>query len=102
VRYTALLAGAPVPRDVARQIGEWSMTLREPDVAIHWLDEAIDPVTPDPALLIRLAEARTAANDFDAAEATLARARQYAPSDPRLHRAESALARARRSTTGTY
>ena len=86
LRYAALLAGTPPPRDVARQIGDWSLGLREPSTAAVWLARAVDPAAPDPALLAELAEAELAAGHPDRARDAIARGLAAAPSNGRLLR----------------
>ena len=91
VRYTVLLAGAPAPREVARQIGEWSLRLRDPATAAHWLARAVDPARIDPQLLADLAEAEIGAGRTDAARAAVERGLDAVPANQRLLRLRSRL-----------
>jgi tetratricopeptide (TPR) repeat protein len=84
VRYTVLLAGAPTPADVSRQIGDWSLSLRDPGTATKWLARAADAQHPDPALLAALAEAELGAGQTDAARATVEQGLSLFPDNPRL------------------
>ena len=84
VRYTVLLAGAPPPPEVARQIGEWSLSLRDPGTAAKWLARAVDPERPDPAVFADLAEAELGAGRTDAARAAVDRGLTIFPANPRL------------------
>ena len=93
VRYTALIAGVPVPPDVSRQIAQWSIELLDPATAATWLTRAIDPAHPDPVLLGQLAEAQLDTGRTDDARATLERALPLAPDSPQLRRLKSRLAR---------
>ena len=43
--------GLAVSRDVAYQIGEWSIALREPATATTWLVRALDAASPDPRVV---------------------------------------------------
>lgn len=85
VRYTVLLAGAPAPAAVARQIGEWSLSLRDPGTAAKWLARAVDPDRPDPAVFADLAEAELGAGRTDAARSAVDRGLSLFPANPRLH-----------------
>jgi tetratricopeptide (TPR) repeat protein len=91
VRYTVLLAGAPAPPDVARQIGEWSLTLRDPGTAAKWLARAVDPERPDAGVLADLAEAELGAGRTDAARAAVERGLTLFPSNTRLKTLRSRL-----------
>jgi tetratricopeptide (TPR) repeat protein len=84
VRYTVLLAGAPASTEVARQIGEWSLTLRDPGTAAKWLARAVDPARPDAGILADLAEAELGAGRTDVARAAVARGLTLFPADARL------------------
>jgi tetratricopeptide (TPR) repeat protein len=84
VRYTVLLAGAPSPPDVARQIGVWSLSLRDPGTAAKWLARAVDPDRPDAAIFADLAEAELGAGRTDAARSAVDRGLALFPANPRL------------------
>jgi tetratricopeptide (TPR) repeat protein len=85
VRYSALASpSAEASREVARQIGAWSISLRDPATAATWLSRAIDPVRPDPALLCDLAEAELGSGRTDAARETVERGLAVAPGNDRL------------------
>jgi tetratricopeptide (TPR) repeat protein len=93
VRYTILLAGASPPREVARQIGSWSLQLRDPATAARWLARAVDPARIDPQLLAELAEAELGAGRTDAARATVERGLDQAPTNQRLLKLRARLQR---------
>jgi Flp pilus assembly protein TadD len=84
IRYTVLLAGAPPPTEVSRQIGEWSLALRDPGTAAKWLARAVDPERPDPAIFADLAEAELGAGRTDAARSAVERGLTLFPANPRL------------------
>ena len=92
VRYTVLASpSAETSREVARQIGAWSMSLHDPGTAATWLTRAIDPVRPDPALLGDLAEAELGSGRTDAARETVERGLAVAPGNDRLLRLRARL-----------
>jgi len=92
VRYAVLASpSAETSREVARQIGAWSMSLRDPATAATWLTRAIDPVRPDPALLGDLAEAEFGSGRTDAARQTVERGLAVAPGNDRLLRLRARL-----------
>jgi tetratricopeptide (TPR) repeat protein len=92
VRYTVLASPpAEAAREAARQIGRWSMSLRDPATAATWLSRAIDPVRPDPALLCDLAEAELGSGRTDAARDTVERGLAIAPANDRLLRLRARL-----------
>ncbi len=71
----AFLTGDPSGRSVAVHLGELSMSLGEPQVAVVWLERAVGTLSkPDATLLVRLAEAQAQAGDPDRARASLSRA----------------------------
>ena len=76
--------GAPPAPDVARQIGEWSLSLRDPGTAAKWLARAVDPERPDPAVFADLAEAELGAGRTDAARSAVDRGLTIFPANPRL------------------
>ena len=87
VRYSVLASpSAETSREIARQIGAWSMSLRDPATAATWLARAVDLVRPDPALLGDLAEAEPAPPAPDAARETVERGLAVAPGNDRLLR----------------
>jgi tetratricopeptide (TPR) repeat protein len=95
LRYVALQPGAAVSREVARQIGEWSMTLREPVAATTWLARALDAASPDPAIVGALADAHLAAGHPDAALEVVDAGLRHVPADRRLLRLRAQLSRGR-------
>jgi tetratricopeptide (TPR) repeat protein len=71
----ACLTGDPSGRSVAAHLGELSLSLGEPDVAVGWFERAIDGErTPDASTLVKLADAQLRAGQTDRARASLSRA----------------------------
>jgi tetratricopeptide (TPR) repeat protein len=95
VRFVALQPGSPVSRDVAYQIGEWSLALREPETATTWLARALDAASPDPRLAADLADAYLASGHQDAARDTVENGLRHTPEDRRLLRLRAQLNRGR-------
>jgi tetratricopeptide (TPR) repeat protein len=76
----ACLTGDPSGRSVAAHLGELSLNLGEADVAIGWLERAIESESrPGAPLLISLAEAQVRAGHPEKARASLSRAMAVDP-----------------------
>lgn len=87
IRHDALTGDAADPKarlTRSLRIGELSLKLGEPGVALVWLERAAEAGAPGPSLLGRLAEARWRTGDVEAARTTLAAALEKAPNDPAL------------------
>jgi tetratricopeptide (TPR) repeat protein len=95
LRFVALQPGAAVSREVAYQIGEWSLALREPATASAWLVRAMDTATPDPAVSADLANAYLATGRPNAARETVENGLRHSPEDRRLLRLRAQLSRGR-------
>jgi tetratricopeptide (TPR) repeat protein len=95
IRFVALQPGTPVSREVAYQIGEWSLALREPATASTWLVRALDTAVPDPAVAADLANAYVAAGRFDNARETIENGLRHSPGDRRLLRLRAQLSKGR-------
>ena len=91
VRFVALQPGSPVPRELAHQIGEWSLALREPTAASAWLVRALDTASPDPTVTADLATAYLAAGHPDAAREAVENGLRHVPDDRRLLRLRAQL-----------
>jgi Flp pilus assembly protein TadD len=92
VRYAALASPSDeTSREVARQIGVWSMALRDPATAATWLTRAIDPLKPDPNLLCDLAAAEFGSGRTDAARTIVEHGLAVAPGNARLLRLRTRL-----------
>jgi tetratricopeptide (TPR) repeat protein len=86
VRFVALQPGSPVSREVAYQIGEWSIALHEPATASVWLARALDSAAPDPAVTADLVNAYIAAGQADRAREAVENGLRHMPTDRRLLR----------------
>jgi tetratricopeptide (TPR) repeat protein len=95
VRFVALQPGSSVSRDVAYQIGEWSLRLREPATATAWLVRALDSASPDPRVTADLADAYIASGRPDTARETVENGLRHTPDDRRLLRLRTQLSRGR-------
>jgi tetratricopeptide (TPR) repeat protein len=79
----ACLTGDPSGRSVAAHLGELSLSLGEPDVAVGWFARAIEADRrPDAASLVRLADAQLKAGQTEPARASLSRALAIEPDNP--------------------
>jgi tetratricopeptide (TPR) repeat protein len=95
LRFVALQPGSSVSRDVAYQIGEWSLRLREPKAATAWLVRALDSTAPDPMVTADLADAYIASGRPDAAREAVDNGLRHTPDDRRLLRLRAQLGRGR-------
>jgi tetratricopeptide (TPR) repeat protein len=95
LRFVALQPGVPVTREVAYQIGAWSLALREPATASVWLVRALDSASPDPGVVATLANAYLAAGRRDTARETVENGLRHTPDDRRLLRLWAQLAKTR-------
>jgi tetratricopeptide (TPR) repeat protein len=91
VRFVALQPGSPVSREVAYQIGEWSVSLHEPATASLWLARALDTAAPDPAVTADLVNAYIAAGQRDRAREAVENGLRHTPTDRHLLRLRTNL-----------
>jgi tetratricopeptide (TPR) repeat protein len=71
----ACLTGDPSGRSVAVHMGDLSLSLGEPDVAVGWFERAVDGGRkPDAGTLVKLADAQLRAGYTELARASLSRA----------------------------
>ena len=91
VRFVALQPGSPVSREVAYQIGEWSVSLREPATASLWLARALDAAAPDPAVTADLVNAYIAAGQRNRALEAVENGLRHTPTDRHLLRLRTNL-----------
>ena len=64
LKYATLIGDDKPLVSVATQIGEYSLRLGEPTLAVRWFDRAIDEGGPSAALQVKLAEAAYRAGDM--------------------------------------
>jgi tetratricopeptide (TPR) repeat protein len=64
LKYATLVGDDKPLATVATQIADYSIKLREPTLAVRWLDRAIDEAGPSVALQLKLAEAASQAGDL--------------------------------------
>jgi len=67
LKYATLVGDERPLATVATQIGDYSVRLGEPALAVRWFDRAIDEAGPNAALQIKLADAAFRAGDVDRA-----------------------------------
>ncbi|MDD5720649.1 MAG: tetratricopeptide repeat protein [Candidatus Krumholzibacteria bacterium] len=79
IRYTMLSDDDGDRGGRAAQIGDLSMQLNDPDVAVRWFQRAADAAGQDAALLGRLADAQFRAGRLDEARSTLDKAIEKDP-----------------------
>ena len=84
-----------MPRELAHQIGEWSLALREPTAASAWLVRALDTASPDPTVTADLATAYLAAGHPDAAREAVENGLRHVPDDRRQLRLRAQLSKGR-------
>jgi len=63
LNYATLIGDEKPLANIATQIGDYSIRLGEPALAVRWFDRAIDEAGPSPALRARLADAALRAGD---------------------------------------
>ena len=63
LKYATLIGDDKPLTAVAIQIGEYSVRLGEPSLAVRWFDRALDEGGPNPALQVKLADAALRAGD---------------------------------------
>jgi tetratricopeptide (TPR) repeat protein len=63
LKYATLIGDAKPLATVATQIGDYSMRLGEPSLAVRWFDRAIDEAGPSATLQVKLADAAWRAGD---------------------------------------
>jgi tetratricopeptide (TPR) repeat protein len=95
VSFVALQPGSSVSREIAHQIGEWSLSLREPETATAWLSRALDSGSPDPGITADLADAYVASGRYDAARQLVENGLRHTPDDRRLLRLRAQLNKGR-------
>jgi len=67
LKYATLVGDEKPLAAVATQIGDYSVRLGDPALAVRWFDRAIDDAGPSAALQVKLAEAAWRAGDVDRA-----------------------------------
>jgi tetratricopeptide (TPR) repeat protein len=67
LKYATLIGDDKPLAAVAARIGDYSIRLGEPALAVRWFDRAIDEAGPSAALQVKLAEAAWRAGDIDRA-----------------------------------
>jgi tetratricopeptide (TPR) repeat protein len=63
LKYATLIGEEKPLATVATRIGDYSVRLGDPALAVRWFDRAIDEAGPSPALQVKLAEAAWRAGD---------------------------------------
>jgi tetratricopeptide (TPR) repeat protein len=63
LKYATLIGDEKPLAGVATQIGDYSVRLGEPALAVRWFDRAIDEAGPSPVLQVKLADAAFRAGD---------------------------------------
>lgn len=84
VKYATLVGDAQPLADVATKIGDFSVRLGEPALAVRWFERAVDESGPSPVLLARLAAAAWAAGDISRARQVVDEGLSVEPKHPEL------------------
>lgn len=93
LRYATLIGDEKPLASVATQIGDYSVRLGEPALAVRWFDKAIDDAGPSSALQVKLADAALRAGDITRANQVIDEALSSDPDNRALQQLKRRLAR---------
>jgi tetratricopeptide (TPR) repeat protein len=84
LQYAALIGDGEPIANVGLRIADLSMRMGEPNLAVRWLDRAMDEMGPSPTILARLANAAWTAGDDVRARSLVDEGLKLAPDDRTL------------------
>ena len=93
LKYATLVGDEKPLANVATQIGDYSMRLGEPALAVRWFDRAIDEAGPSASLQLKLADAALRAGDAARASQVIDEGLASEPDNPSLQQLKRRLPR---------
>jgi predicted Zn-dependent protease len=93
LKYATLIGDDKPLTIVATEIGDYSVRLGEPTLAMRWFDRAIDEGGPNSGLQVKLADAALRAGDVARARQVVDEALASEPGNPALQQLKSRLPR---------
>jgi len=93
LKYATLVGDEKPMATVATQIGDYSMRLGEPALAVKWFDRAIDEAGPSTTLQLKLADAALRAGDAARAGQVIDEGLASEPDNPSLQQLKRRLPR---------